>query len=57
VTGKYRTQTGLHCNLSKTNIDMKRAPLLGEHNEYVIKEILGLPDDEYAHLVKEGVIN
>ncbi len=57
VIGEYRTQTGLHCTLSKTKIDLKRAPLLGEHNEYVFKEILGLPDEEYNSLVNGGIIN
>ena len=55
--GKYRTQAGTHFVLSKYTCDIKRAPLLGEHNEYVFKKILGIPDDEYDTLVKEGVIN
>ncbi len=32
------------------------APLMGEHNEYVLREILGLPDDEIARLIVEGVL-
>jgi len=32
------------------------APLLGEHTEYVCKEILGLGDDEMADLLVEGVL-
>ncbi|MDE3203919.1 MAG: CoA transferase [Acidobacteriota bacterium] len=31
------------------------APVLGEHNEYVFKEILGLGDDEYRQLVADRV--
>ena len=31
-------------------------PLLGEHNEYVYKEVLGVSDEEYAELEKEGHI-
>ena len=42
--------------LSKYTCELKPAPLLGEHNEYVFKEILGMPDDEYDKLVKEEVI-
>ena len=34
----------------------KAAPCLGEDNEYVYKEILGLSDDEIADLLVEGVI-
>jgi crotonobetainyl-CoA:carnitine CoA-transferase CaiB-like acyl-CoA transferase len=32
------------------------APLLGEHNDQVFGELLGLADDEYAELVASGVI-
>ena len=32
------------------------APCLGEHNDYVYKEILGLSQEEYRTLVEEGVI-
>ncbi len=55
--GKYRSNSGAHFTLSKCDYDLVRAPLLGEHNEYVFKEILGVPDDEYNRLVAEGVIN
>jgi crotonobetainyl-CoA:carnitine CoA-transferase CaiB-like acyl-CoA transferase len=33
----------------------KGAPALGEDNEYVFKQILGLDDDEYKHLVDERI--
>jgi benzylsuccinate CoA-transferase BbsF subunit len=55
--GKYRTHVGAHFLLSKYTYDIQRAPLLGEHNEYVLKELLGIPDDEFDKLVKEGVID
>jgi benzylsuccinate CoA-transferase BbsF subunit len=32
------------------------APLLGEHTEYVCKELLGLSDDEIADLLVAGVL-
>ncbi|MBI4337109.1 MAG: CoA transferase [Chloroflexi bacterium] len=32
------------------------APKLGQHNEYVYKELLGYSDDEYVHLEREGHI-
>ncbi|HXG42424.1 MAG TPA: CoA transferase [Dehalococcoidia bacterium] len=32
------------------------APLLGQHTEYVCKQVLGLSDDEIADLVAEGVL-
>ncbi len=42
--------------LSKSPCELKRAPLLGEHNEYALKEILGMSDDEIAELVMDGVV-
>lgn len=32
------------------------APTLGQHNEYVYKEILGYSDEEYQKLVNEKII-
>jgi benzylsuccinate CoA-transferase BbsF subunit len=34
----------------------RRAPLLGEHNDYVFGELLGLPEEEIKRLVEEKVI-
>jgi benzylsuccinate CoA-transferase BbsF subunit len=34
----------------------RSAPLLGEDNEYVFKQIVGTDDDEYSQLQAEGVI-
>jgi crotonobetainyl-CoA:carnitine CoA-transferase CaiB-like acyl-CoA transferase len=31
-------------------------PALGEHNDYVFKEILELPEDEIAKLVEAGIL-
>ena len=42
--------------LSKTPDRQFAPPCLGEHNEYVYKEILGLSDDEIADLLVEHVI-
>jgi benzylsuccinate CoA-transferase BbsF subunit len=43
--------------LSKTPCDIRKpAPCLGEDNEYVFKEILGLSDEEIADLLIEGVV-
>jgi benzylsuccinate CoA-transferase BbsF subunit len=36
--------------------DYGRAPLIGEHNDYVFKELLGLSSTEVEALVAEGVI-
>ena len=38
--------------------DVRRgAPLLGEHNEYVYRDILGLPKDAYDDLIERKVID
>ncbi|MBI2850289.1 MAG: CoA transferase [Chloroflexi bacterium] len=34
----------------------RQGPLLGENNDYVFKDILGMSDEEIAELVKEGAI-
>jgi crotonobetainyl-CoA:carnitine CoA-transferase CaiB-like acyl-CoA transferase len=44
--------------LSKTPGELRSpAPLLGEHTEYVCREILGLDDEEVADLLVEGVLH
>ncbi len=55
--GKYRTQLGPHFLMSKYSYDIKVAPTVGQHNEYVFKGILGMSDAEYNKLVEEGVID
>jgi benzylsuccinate CoA-transferase BbsF subunit len=42
--------------LSKVPCDLRRAPLLGEHTEHVLKNILRIPDSEIEQLVIDGVI-
>ena len=36
--------------------DLTRAPMMGEHNGYVLGELLGLSQDEIDRLVEEGVV-
>ena len=52
---KYRAP-GPSLVLSKSPCELQRAPLLGEHNEYALKDILGMSDEEIAELVMEGVL-
>ncbi len=42
--------------LSKTPAEVHRAPLLGEHNEYVLKELLKIPDEEVVELIVEEAL-
>ena len=53
--GKYRSP-GSSFVLSKSPCELQRAPLLGEHTEYALKEILGLSVDEIAELVIDGAV-
>ncbi|GAJ15444.1 unnamed protein product, partial [marine sediment metagenome] len=53
--GTYRA-AGSPFILSKSPYELQRAPLLSEHNEYVVKEILSMSDEEIAELVIEGVL-
>ncbi len=42
--------------MSATEDEVRRAPLLGEHNEYILKQILGMSEDEIANLVISGAV-
>jgi len=54
--GPYHIATSAF-KLSKCqNRPTSPAPLFGEHTEMVLKEFLGLSDDEIADLVIEGVL-
>jgi len=53
--GRYRAPRQ-PCVLSKTPCEIRRAPLMGEHNEYALKEILGKTEEEIAQMVIDGVI-
>lgn len=54
--GRYRAPRAAFI-LSKAPCEVRRAPLLGEHNEYVLKEVLGMSDEEISELVIEGIIS
>ena len=48
---------GMLWKMSKSPLSIRRpAPCLGEHNEYVFKEIIGLSEEEMVKLEKELVI-
>jgi benzylsuccinate CoA-transferase BbsF subunit len=42
--------------LSKLPFELRRPPMIGEFNDYVYTKLIGLPDEEFAHLVAEEVI-
>lgn len=41
--------------LSKSPAQIKTSPCLGQHNDYVYTQLLGIPDGEYVELLNEGV--
>jgi benzylsuccinate CoA-transferase BbsF subunit len=43
--------------LSDAVAEVHRPVYLGEHTEYICKEILGISDEEYAEMEKEGVFD
>ncbi|MFC1896091.1 CoA transferase, partial [Thermodesulfobacteriota bacterium] len=48
---------GLAFKMSKTPNELRLPPVrLGEHNEYVYKELIGVSDEEYEALEKQGHI-
>ncbi len=55
--GKAAYQQQADYILSKTPREItKPSPCLGEHNEYVYKELLGMTDDEISDCIAEGAI-
>ncbi|MEE8372891.1 MAG: CoA transferase [Dehalococcoidia bacterium] len=47
---------GLTFALSSTPGEIRRAPLLGEHNDYVYKEVLGFAEEEVNRLITDGAL-
>ena len=41
------------CKLSETPTRMGPAPLLGQHNDYVYRELLGYSEEEIQHFIDE----
>ena len=53
-----RPIVGVPWRMSKAQASVTRgAPLLGEHNDYVYREILGLSAEKLAELVRDGVVD
>lgn len=43
--------------LSETSVEVRRAaPCLGEHAEYICRELLGLSDDEFIDILQSGAL-
>jgi benzylsuccinate CoA-transferase BbsF subunit len=48
--------SGMPAQLSKTPYEIKRAPFLGEHTEYICTQLLGFSDEDFVQLVADGVL-
>lgn len=53
-TGSF-SYSGMAAQLSRTPYEISRAPNLGEHNELVCRNIVGLSDDEFVSLLGQEV--
>ncbi|MBP1708109.1 MAG: CoA transferase [Chloroflexi bacterium] len=56
IMGKVPFNHGPNFRLSKASYEVGRATIIGEHNEYVYTNFLGLTSDELAKLSQDGVI-
>jgi benzylsuccinate CoA-transferase BbsF subunit len=56
IIGKIPFYHGPSFRLSDTPFELGRATMIGEHNDYVYTQLLGINDEEFAGLVAEGVI-
>ena len=55
--GKCAFYQGPGFRLSEADYEVARPPLLGEHNEYVYTEILGIADDDFVKWMQDGVFD
>jgi formyl-CoA transferase len=53
--GKYR-MPGWPVRMGESHVSAQPAPLLGQHNEQVYGDLLGLGEDELGRLSTEGII-
>ena len=53
--GKYLT-VGMPVKLSDSEANVKRSPLLGEHTNEILVDILGLSEDEVTAAWKSGAL-
>jgi formyl-CoA transferase len=53
--GKYLT-VGMPVKLSDSPAEVRRSPLLGEHNEEILLKVLGYSSDEVAEIQRSGAL-
>ncbi len=42
--------------MSNCDVELRRAPLMGEDNEWALKELLGMSDEDIRQLILEGIV-
>jgi len=42
--------------MSDSEVEVTRAPLLGEHTQKVLREVLNYSDDDVAALIESGAV-
>ncbi|MCB1675318.1 MAG: CoA transferase [Halioglobus sp.] len=47
---------GAYVKLSRSEVEVRPGPVIGQDNDYVFKELLGLPEQEYRQLIDDKVI-
>ena len=53
--GSYLS-VGCPIKLSDSPVDVKRSPLLGEHTEEILRQVVGLGDDEVERVFASGAV-
>ena len=54
--GNYSTEANCF-RLSETRPDYRRAPLLGEHTDYVLRQLLGISQERFDALAGDGALD
>ncbi len=54
--GFRETIYGAYVKTSRTVADIRPGPAIGQDNERVFRDILGMPQERYRQLVEDGVI-
>jgi len=54
--GSYRITSAAFRFSGLDNLPQSPSPLLGEHNQHILKDFLGMSDSEIANLVAEGAL-
>jgi len=54
--GFWETIYGAYVKTSATRVDVRPGPIMGCDNDYVFKELLGIPEERYRRLIDDEII-